>query len=287
MLDGEQLAIVFDREDIADRGVRFGSAVDVVEAFRLLAEHALKFRAMQNPNSASIGTMTRPFDLILHVSPVYGSIKLPLWAVVGLGVIELFANGSQVSGITIRDAMSAISSSRKEEIAGDEITEAFVKDRETNVRLNELFKAAARTECTYVAIERGNEVVMLHGGPSAQFSLIGSQRDPSLPPSQVPSILLPGTPKLTEVNYRGRLYPAFVVDQAGHSPDPSGRGFSSRLVAALIWGSQAPLVSTLPYTLSLTEIDPVEVTHGSDIPAEFLGVDKVYFVNGATELDYR
>lgn len=287
MLYGEQLALIFDRDLIAEAGIAADKAFAVIEALRSLAEHAVKFRARQDSATASIDTMGRVFELTLRAAPEEGSIRIPLWGYALAGVLSVAANASQVSGVTLRDVLAAVHAARGESMVGDKITNNFVRDRSTQEKTNNLLRAATASGCTYVAVERGNEVVILHGGAEARFSLIGTRAAPtSVGIVDNPSKLEGEQGPYGEVYYRGKKYTAFTINPSGSKPTEQSRPFSAPVVL-LIWGSQKEVPQAGTTAIQSEEVNFEEVTHGQDIPESFYQAHKVFFVKGAAPLNYE
>jgi len=295
-VEGEKLAFIFDRPEIDRRGVDFAAAAGVAEAFRLLCEHAVKFRAVGDPVRGSVGTLSRTFDILICARPETGSLKLPVWALAAVGVIGFASDVSTVSGFAVRDALTAIRGTDDDGTRGDEVTSRFISDRQTQSKVDILVKSAVLTKCTYVAIEYGNDIIVIHGGPEARFSLLASettthfQRTPFTGTQVVGPAL-----EVAEVFYQGKPYKSFVVTGAGHVSDPGvdrgmehankgGRAPS----AVLVWGSQLDIPKNgETFTVEADKIDPSTVTHGPALPQMFRHASEVFFIKRASRNQFQ
>lgn len=282
----ELIAIVFDRENINDVGINLDRAVRVVGAFHALADHALAFREKRNNLGPEVHTVPPTLEVRIRATPVTGSIKLPL-SVMLVGALSVAANASQVVGWSIRDAFAAVQSGHGTTETDDPISRQFVQDKDTHSRLRVLYNAAAETQCSYVAVEWGNEIVVLHGENSPRLAMIGSRPLRSREKLDPPQVIELGGVDSYTVYYEGKVYQAFAADQSGRpilnssGDNHDGAGF------VLLWASEESLENHGTYAVQTEEIEPSAISHNSEIPDLFLQARQAYIVTGVSPLRFR
>lgn len=287
MASGEYVAVVFDRDDLAETGLEITPALQVVEAFRQLADHALQYRMSATTTEDSPPRTYQQFALTLRATPIEGSIKLPLWAFVIINSLGVVADMSQTTGVSLRDAFAAINARQSEHTADDEITKGFTRSGETANRVTALFKAAAASGCTYVAVEWDNQETVIYGARSAKLSLLTSGSIDKIDHSDIPPFVRVGDLAVFEVYYHGRSYRAFVTDSKGTPISSYSRTEETVPVYVMLWGSEVELHGDRSYSIQAEQIDPFAVTHDINIPEPAIQARKIFIVTGASELQYR
>lgn len=281
----EALAVIFDKPRIDDVGVEFVRLFKVVEELRLLCEFCLKRNQASAVMAGSFPTISQMFDLSLRADPVRGSLKVPLWAQVSAAALGLLGNASQVTGLTLQDALTAIQDRQGE---SKPTTSPYGDpDRALEERVARLLSAAAQSGCPYVAIERGNTLVILHGGTSARLSQIGGRPQAAAGGYSAISRIYGPVESSVEVFLEGRAYSAFLVDSAGAPQTPVQSGVVTPPAAVLVWGSKRPFPDEAGFLIETRTLDPTRISHAPDIPEEYHLAPVVYFVTGATPVAYE
>lgn len=288
MDNAEAITFVFDRDGIAETGVDLLRVAAVVDAFKELCDHVIKFAAAQSgPPATGVGTLPTIMELRLRAEPFSGSLKLPLWAGVSIGALSVLANASQVSGVTLRDSLSIIRSFQQDDPVSSDVPRELLSSNGTHILVERLLKSASSTGCSYVAIEWGNQHVILHGGKEARFSFISSQ-PPQKMTNRFTGSSITGLPSnITKVYFRGRAYPAFAIDGSGAPYHGSGGMMPSSPSAVIVWASKRELAEGVTYSVKTEILQPTEVTHGPDIPNEFRSAAVILYVSGASPVSYE
>lgn len=287
-MDGEMVSLIFDKPDIEKSGVDFSAAAQVAEAFRNLCDEAAKFRAHRSLGpELSIGTLSRVVNLSLRTPPKEGSLKLAIYLSLAASAISVAADASQFLGYNVRDALEAVRTVQGQTKTPDEISGDFASSPAARAAAAGLLQAAGGSGCTYVAIEYGNELVILHGGREARQALIGTKPAGVMSPNYVPSEIS-GSGQVIDVTYRGRSYKAFLIDDRGRGAGAtSPRSSGLQPVAMLIWASKHPLPQGVSYSVNVEKVDASEVTHGEHLPADYIVIPKVYLVTGASVVNFE
>lgn len=289
-MNSEILDLVFDKVDISDTGVDVEALARIVSAARKLFDEAARFRVTQERGSlASLATLPHMINIALRTAPVEGSLRLRLDVTLALAALTIAADTSQILGFSVKDGIEAVRAVRLEEKTDDEISARFIKESSARSAASSLLQAAAASGCTYVALERGNDRLVLHGQASAQNALIASQPFAPFDENFKLAEVAGGGQPIT-VFYHGKPYPAFLIDTSGQPvtslpPQPIRNHRSAPLV--VVWSSTRDIKNGTRYSVRSEVIDPRTITHAEDIPESYIRAGAVFLVTAASPIEFE